>query len=311
MKKMKRTTLITRVALMPAMCGALLIAAPAPADASWGSFWHKATHAAKHAASTVKHTATHAANTVKHTAEKTGRDIKKDAEKTGRAIEKGARATGAAIEKGAKAAAAEMGKLSGQLFRITGHCQTAIDKFGHSISSAMPPTRVAGLPQLSSNKCEAAQMSGFMCGIFPYANNIVKAIAEGAHDMKALGHHVDQAYNSHACSHFSKVDPNRGVCALFVGLARETEESVECIVDVAKKMASGKRGNAHFNETEVCHAIGNFEFGFVADKIAVAGAAEENQKLIKFAQLLRTALSVKGDAAKEVQNIASCRKARR
>jgi len=61
----------------------------------------------------------------------------------------------------------------------------------------------------------------------------------------------------------------------------------------------------------VCHAIGNFEFGFVADKIAVAGAAEENQKLIKFAQLLRTALSVKGDAAKEVQNIASCRKARR
>ena len=135
-----------------------------------------------------------------------------------------------------------------------------------------------------------------MCGIFPYANNIVKAIAKGAQDMKALGHHVDQAYNSHACSHFSKVDPNRGVCALFVGLARETEESVEWIVDVAKNMLSGKRGNAYFNETEVCHAIGNFEFGFVADKIAVAGAAEENQKLIKFALLLRTALAVQGGA---------------
>jgi hypothetical protein len=46
----------------------------------------------------------------------------------------------------------------------------------------------------------------------------------------------------------------------------------------------------------VCHAIGNFEFGFVADKIAVAGAAEENQKLIKFALLLRTALAVQGGA---------------
>ena len=76
-------------------------------------------------------------------------------------------------------------------------------------------------------------------------------------------------------------------------------------------MASGKRGKVHFNETKMCHAIGTFEFGFVADKIAVAGAAEENQKLIKFAQLLHTALAVKGDAAKEVQNIAFCRKARR
>ena len=63
-------------------------------------------------------------------------------------------------------------------------------------------------------------MSDIVCGIFPYAPNIVKAIAEGAHNMKALGHHVDQAYNSHACSLSSKVDSNRGMCALFVGLAR-------------------------------------------------------------------------------------------
>ena len=39
----------------------------------------------------------------------------------------------------------------------------------------------------------------------------------------------------------------------------------------------------------------------------VANAAEENQKLIKFAQLLPTALAMKGDAAEEVKHIASCR----
>lgn len=303
---------LARLALVPAICAGLLVATPSPADAGWlSNTFHKATHAVHHAANKVKHAAHHAANTVKHTAEKAGQDIKKGAEQTGRDIEKGAKASAAEIEKGAKAAAAEMGKLSGQLTALTGHCQTAIDKFGHSIDSAMPSIRVAGLPQLSSNKCEAAQMSGFMCGIFPYANNIVKAIAEGAHDMKSLGHHVHQAYNSHACSHFSKVDPNRNVCALFVGLARETEESVQCIVDVAKSIADGKGGGHSFDETQVCHAIGNFEFGFVADKIAVANVAEENQKLIKVAQLLRSALAVKRTAANEVKNIASCRKARR
>ena len=302
---------LVHMAIIPTVCAGLMIATPSPADASWGSFWHKASHAAKHVANKVKHTAQHTANQAKHTAEKAGKDIEKGTKQAGKTIEKSAKATAADIEKGAKAAAAEMGKLSGQLTALTGHCQSAIDKFGHSINSAMPTLRVPGLPQLSSHKCEAAQMFGFMCGIFPYANNIVKAIAEGAHDMKSLGHHVHQAYHSHACSHFLKIDPNRNVCALFVGLAKETEESVQCIVDVASSIAKGKSGSRSFDETQVCHAIGNFEFGFVADKIAVANVAEENQKLIKMAQILRTVLAVKHTAANEVKNIASCRKARR
>lgn len=298
---MKQTTYFTRFALVTTVFAGLSLAAPAPAEANWLTHtWHKAKHAAHHAANKVKHAATHATKTVEHGAEKAGRDIKKGTQKAGHEI-----------EKGAKAAATEMSKLSGQLLSVTGHCQTAIDKFGHKVGGAMPSIGVPGLPQLSTSKCEVAQTAGFMCGIFPYANAIVKAIAEGAHDMKALGHHVNEAYDSHACSHLSKIDPNRGVCALFVGLAKETEESVECIVDVAKEISHGKRGNVHFNETAVCHAIGNFEFGFVADKIAVAGAADENKKLIKFAQLLRTALAIKSMAADDVGNIASCRRARR
>jgi len=284
-------------------------AVPAPVEANWFSnTWHKAKHAAKKAA----HAAKHAAKSAEKGAEKAGHDVEKGAKEAGKDIQKGAEAAGQGIEKGAEAALSEMKKLSGQLTRITGTCETATDKFGHAISSAMPSITVAGLPQLSNKSCEVNQTSGFMCGIFPYANNIVKALGEGAHDMKSLANHVGDAYNGGPCARYSKVDPNRGVCALFVGLAEETKEGVECIIDVAKNIAREKGGgDHHFNETQICHAVGEFEFGFVADKLAVASAADENQKLIKFAQLLRTALALKGEAAKSVENIPSCRAARR
>lgn len=309
---MKHGTELVRLAIVPAVCAGLLMTTPAPAEAGWlSSTFHKATHAVHHAANKVKHAAHHAANQVKHTAEKAGQDIKKGAAKAGQDIEKGAKASAAEIEKGAKAAAAEMGKLSGQLTQITGHCQSALDKFGHQVSHAIPPLAVAAIPELRTSKCEIAETSGFMCGIFPYANGIVKAVAEGAHDMKSLGHHIHGAYEGHLCSHFSKLDPNRSVCALFVGLAKETEESVECIVDVAKEISKGGRSNRRFDETEICHFAGNVMFGFVADKLALAGVAEEKRKLVKFAQLLRSALVAKGTAAKSFDHIASCRKARR
>jgi hypothetical protein len=60
-----------------------------------------------------------------------------------------------------------------------------------------------------------------MCGVLPYANNIVKALAEGAHDMRALAHHVGTAMHSRPCNTMPVIGGERNICALFVGMANE------------------------------------------------------------------------------------------
>ena len=318
---MTRKTTVRGIAAASAL--ALAVAIPVAAEANWfTSTWHKAKHAASHAANTVKHGAEHAASTVKHGAETAAKGIQKGAEAagkgiqtaatdTGKAFEAGAKLTAKEIEDGAKIAAEEMKKLGGQLTRITGTCETAIRKIGHDVGPAMPPIPI-GIPQLTSSKCEVAQTSGFMCGIFPYANTIMRSIAEGAHSVKVLAGHVGHAYNSRYCSHISKIDPDRGLCAFFVGLASEAAESGECLADIGRELIKHKSNSApHFDETEVCTVAGEFEFGFVADKVAVAGAAEEYQKSVKFAQILRTVLNAKSLAADFTSHIPSCKAARK
>ena len=304
-----------------AIAVAFSFALPATAEAGWLKHaWHKA----KHAANKVKHGAEHAANTVKHGAETAATGVQKGAEAASKGIQTAARDTGDAfvagakltekeIEEGAKVAAIEMQKLSTELLHLTGSCETAIRKIGHRVAPAMTPIPpIPGLPQLDSSKCEAAQTSGFMCGAFPYANTIIRAIAEGAHTVKVLAGHVGHAYHSRYCKHIPAYLPQRGECALFVGLASEAAESGQCLADIGRELAKHKgSGPAHFDETEVCTFSGEFEFGFVADKIAVAGTAEENQKTVKFAQVLRTALIIKSLSADFVSHIPSCKAARK
>ena len=321
---MKQITFAKRLALALAVAAGLSLVTPTQSDANFfTSTWHKAKHAAKKAGHKISHGAKKAGHDIEKGAKKAGHDIEKGAKKTGQAIKKGAEETGrgietgakytaAEIEKGAKAAAKEMGKLEGQLTQITGHCQTAIDKFGAPMTHARRPILVGGLPQLATSKCGVATTAGFMCGIVPYANGIVKAVAEGAHDMKSLGNHIHRAFNSHQCSRYSKLDPNRRACALFVGLSNETEESVECIKDVAKKLRSESKKSHKFDETPICHFAGNVMYGFLVDRLALAGVADESKKLLKFAQRLRTAMAIKRTGAESdwVNKIPSCKKAR-
>jgi hypothetical protein len=155
-----------------------------------------------------------------------------------------------------------------------------------------------------------------MCGVLPYANNIVKALAEGAHDMRALAHHVGTAMHSRPCNTMPVIGGERNICALFVGMANEAAESVECIVDVATQISHSRAGGHSFNnETKICRFTGELLFGFLADRLALAGVAQEQREILKFARLLRTALAIKKTGSEHLNkknNLPrSCKKARR
>ena len=207
-------------------------------------------------------------------------------------------------------AANYMGDLVKDLTDLNKSCQDTLSGFeskGEGFVKGMPHlpeslNNMPGTPEaLFSYNCRKYQVNGFTCGIFPYLDDIATAIAAGSADVKKLSQYVNHAYGSSACNHINVAE--KPMCALVVGIAKMSEESMSCMANVVADIAHNGKGGGGVSlpsdfEKTICTQMGEITFASAADKLALGLASEEDlQRLIKFAKNLQRALRAQDSIA--------------
>jgi len=313
----------------------LLFLLPQYAQANWlGDTWHKTQQAAHHASNAVSNTARHAGNAVSNTANQGWRGVAGEAQRGWHGAAGGAQRGWHGGLNGLKAGAgwaAHQAELARQRMleaarRVqqvtnegwdylkkfaqnpTGNCEQ-VQRYvrGESVK-ALPSAinnTIGRLPAkastvfLATATCKSDVNIGFRCGVFPYANNIAKAIVQGGRYGKHLAHNVGVAARG-VCSRANPLV--KGDCAIIAAVAMDSKKSFQCIKDIASQYGGFKVAGGGFNKQEVCTKTGEFAFGMALDS-AIANGAGVAKNAVKFAQMLRSGLAF----SKDLPLPASCR----
>lgn len=244
-----------------------------------------------------------AAEDVEKAAEEAEKEIQKSAEYINEQVVHETEKLSKQAVEGIESAEKAMVDFVKNLTNLGKTCEDSLNKFenkGSSFTNGMPhlPKTLQGLPgtppALFSQNCQKRQVSGFTCGIFPYLDDIVTAIAQGDSDVKKLSQYVDHAYHSSACSGLEPIAA-RPECAAVVGIARMSEDSFGCMANVIADIVKNGGGSEHSLpsdfENQICTQLGEFAFASAADKLALGMTEDEEiKRLIKMAKNLQRAL---------------------
>ncbi len=186
-------------------------------------------------------------------------------------------------------------------------CKATLDKLPH-----MKPGKTLESIDAFSGACVAESSIGFLCGTFKYAGDIFTAMATEGENLKHFSEAVEHAYNSSHCHKLAPTD--RSMCGLLYGLSGETTRSYTCVKKLYEKLSKEKGSKKAQFDSKSCQMIGEFAMSVLLDKLAInalGGADQTKRRLIKIAQLFRTALAIQtlaGDQLeKEVNSIPECR----